>query len=181
MNNTVNLLQNESMYYSLVDSSDGDNTDLVGMIAYAIYKAEKIDYIENHKNTECGTKPTHEKLLAFQKSKIQKSSTFYKNEAEKLLFEAVNYILKDEAKKLKDKDERLQKLIIETNKEKKEYTSLKKKEKQKEKFCKAVKPNGFFIGVFQSLVASIILIILTILLAFSLKIDLLSILKELIN
>ena len=52
------------IYSKLVNSQD----DVVGHIAYSLYKADKVAYIEEYKNNNGGAEPTEEELERFHKS-----------------------------------------------------------------------------------------------------------------
>lgn len=168
-------IKEKSMFYQLVINSE----DLVGMIAYSLYKIDKTKFIDEHKATEQGLKPSIDKLDAYQQSKIiSHSINEYKIDAQDILVETVNILLEDRItelnnleKNIKTKETELQIKIAEYVKKNKELSNIKKSEERKKKYCKAVTPRGFWSGVGQSLVASVILIILTVFLALSLKID----------
>lgn len=54
--------RNRFIYERLVESDQ----DVVGHIAYSLYKADKIAYIEKYKNDNGGQEPTAEKLKEYQ-------------------------------------------------------------------------------------------------------------------
>lgn len=116
------------IYKKLVkENESGANHDIIGYIAYSIYKREKIQYIESFKEDN-GRDPKFEDLGSFRTLSNKKVEE-YKTTAQKVLQSyAVN-------------------LGIEANK----------------------KEHGFWYGVFQSLVASLIYIAFTIFIYFAVK------------
>lgn len=60
-------------------------TDVRGMVAYTIYKQQKIQYLENHEK-ESGNQPSQEKIEAFCESAVTEVAiNNYYTQAEKLL------------------------------------------------------------------------------------------------
>lgn len=151
----------EYAFYQLVN----DDNDLVGMVAYSIYKKEKIRFIQEHKDTNNNNKPDTLKLVDFQKSKCRVHTIEeYRAKASELTMDLVNAILEAKVKPLKAKEEEL--FELDSNVKTRE-SSLKTKEEEIKKREKTVKKNeriqknGYWIGVSQSVVGSFAFIVLT--------------------
>lgn len=84
---------NHRMYSKLVD----DENDIIGLVAYAIYKQHKIEYIEKVRKDNNGVDPSEEALKNF----IQSSSTDsqirkYRAEASSILSEVVINVTREQ-------------------------------------------------------------------------------------
>jgi len=165
-------------YYQLIDEKEG-LFDLEGMVAYSLYKADKIQFIKDYKSVNSNNKPSVVKLRKYQETKCDSDEVKkYRSFAQGLLNDTVNIILEERIEeleeleslynkelelvdlrndKLKEKEKTLEKRICEFNK--------------REKYCKAVKPKGFMNGVLQSLFASFILIVITVLLGVYIELN----------
>lgn len=58
--------ENKGQYNWIYKDLVSDNNDIVGHIAYSIYKREKIDHIEDLKKNNNGADPTFEDLAPFR-------------------------------------------------------------------------------------------------------------------
>lgn len=87
------------MYSKLVNDKD----DITGLIAYALYKQQKIEFFQNVRKENGGQEPTEEAIKAF----IQSSSTeyqikSYRERAENMLNEIVVSVTGEQIKQASD-------------------------------------------------------------------------------
>lgn len=83
----------ERSYNFIFEKLAGEPDDIVGLLAYGIYKREKIDFIRRYKDKHgCG--PSEEKLSEFHEESIARLQT-YKQLAETDLVEFQNLLVKD--------------------------------------------------------------------------------------
>lgn len=169
--------------------------DIVGMIAYCFYKLEKMDFIKN--NEQVGTTLDNEKLQKFQEIKFEQISE-YRNHAEETLKKVIEMTVDKKNKEILELSKKLESEKESVERNKKEFESKKKElkdkeilQKQKERelkerdksikaqeetiekrnqICK-VKGNGFWYGVGQSIIATIIWTILVVVIIKSLNYD----------
>ena len=77
------------IYTKLVD---GEN-DLIGHIAYSIYKSNKIEYIEKFKKDHGGVSPTDEELKPFHDMSCTESSiSLYKMKSESIVYDFIEEV-----------------------------------------------------------------------------------------
>lgn len=154
--------------------------DIVGMIAYCFYKLEKMDFIKN--NEQVGTTLDNEKLQKFQEIKFEQISE-YRTHAEETLKKVIEMTVDKKNKEILELSKKLENEKESVERNKKDFESKKKelkdkeillKQKEKElkereknlkvqeetlekrnQICK-VKGNGFWYGVCQSIIASIL-------------------------
>ena len=86
--------QNKKYIYCLIVE---DEKDIVGMIAYSLYKEDKMKFIKDHIITKNGEEPTKEELDRFQEEKINIIKE-YRKKSENMFNELFNDILLDERK-----------------------------------------------------------------------------------
>lgn len=153
----------EYAYFQLVENEN----DLLGMIAYSKYKKSKIEYIEKYYKDN-GYYPDDEQLKEYQKQQcLDTNKSIYRDSSESLLNAYLTLYVEDNFKELKErnselnsKDEILKKKESDLNKKeeklKKKISSFEAK-KQNQK-----KEHGFFYGVLQSIVASFIILLITV-------------------
>lgn len=169
--------------------------DIVGMIAYCFYKLEKMDFIKN--NEQVGTTLDNEKLQKFQEIKFEQISE-YRNHAEETLKKVIEMTVDKKNKEILELSKKLESEKESVERNKKEFESKKKELKDKEilqkqkdrelkerdksikaqeetiekrnQICK-VKGNGFWYGVGQSIIATIIWTILVVVIIKSLNYD----------
>lgn len=76
------------IYKRLVESPD----DIVGQIAYGLYKADKIEFIEKFKNEHNGEEPTEDDFKSFHSvSCLERTLERYKLAAESILQQFLDY------------------------------------------------------------------------------------------
>jgi len=159
--------------------------DYIGMIAYGLYKKNKIEYINDYKLKNKGERPSNDDLLRFQENHcLDRQLKLYRESAENITADFFELLIEDEYKKINKERESIksEKITLE-----KRDSELKKKEtefKETEKLIKSrerniklrekyynLKPNHWFkdfsYGVLQSVTASFIFIGLAILILFA--------------
>lgn len=148
----------EEVKYNFIFNQIVENEDdFVGCMAYVLYKRNKIEYIENYKKEHGGKEPELKELREWQKSECtERKLKNYRKLAEDLVNNFVN--------KLQGKKERELKELKTTLDEK--GRNLKKCEKEinnRQKYCHVKSSSGliqFLLGIFQSLIASILFVVL---------------------
>ena len=171
-------------YFKLVNDSD-DRLDFVGMIAYALYKREKIDYIVKYRKENNGNIPSEEELSIFQQGRCtdtarehsrQHSEQMVKRFIEEYISQKSNNIT-EEKQKLEEKKKAIESqssdLTKKENEWKKKLGEIKIQEKKirdMEKICpKMNKVRSFWSGVLQSVVATFLFAVLTVIIALSIQ------------
>ena len=91
----------EKKYNFIFEKLVSEDADLIGFVAYSIYKRHKIEFITEFKKLNSEKSPTESDCEAFRiasttPSQIEK----YKNEAESMLQEIVGTIAKEEVARL---------------------------------------------------------------------------------
>lgn len=147
---------NKYIYEKIVNGDD----DISGMIAYCYYKKDKIRFISEHKATKNGEEPTKDELLKFQESKIQ-SIDDYRHSAENIYTDLINTLLKTERDNIAEK-------LRKYETKKRELDEREKNINKRDKNCK-VESKGFWYGVWQSIVANLIYIVISIILVLYIK------------
>lgn len=88
-----------NIYSKLVE----DETDIVGHIAYALYKSDKIKYIENSKAKNNGAELSEDDLVPFHDiSSMDESIERYKIQALQILQRFLDNVLKESAEDIKE-------------------------------------------------------------------------------
>lgn len=167
--------------------------DYIGLIAYGLYKKNKIDYIIDFKNNNEGRKPTDEELATFQANNcLDGQIQMYKESAKNITNQFVSVLTQKESKNLQEERDGLKKIKADLDKKSKDFqkkeTDLKEKDTKvkqrerdvnlREKYCKLKSPSwfkNFVVGVLQSVTASFVFLGLAILIIYVVdkKIDLL--------
>ena len=127
-------------------------TDIVGHIAYALYKAEKVAFIEKYKQDNEGKSPTEKEIEAFHNTTgLDGSIDRYKARAFQILSSYSDKTLKAATKQIED-----------------DYVA--EKNKHLEKIVEPLKPKSntyqFWFGVLQSLVGAFVFAVILAALAF---------------
>lgn len=157
-------------YFQLVTAEN----DFLGMIAYTKYKKSKIEYIEKY-FAENGGYPDDEQLKEYQKQQcLDTNISNYRKAAEYFLNAYLTLYVEDKDKELKDKSDELNKKENELNKKAAELN--RKNEKMNKKISgfetkkrNSKKEHGFIYGVAQSLVASFIILVISVFILLSSK------------
>lgn len=160
----------KSVYYQLVKNE----SDFTGIIAYSIYKNEKINFIEKHK-VEQNNHPSSEDLDNFHEDKCNSEEVIrYRKLAEIKIEKLANQLLKDKVEEIdsiikiekKEIDDGKKSLKKQKSELENKITEIKNREENIEKrefHCK-VKPErgfkNFSYGVLQSLAATAIIVFL---------------------
>lgn len=152
-------------YYQLVS----DENDLIGMIGYSLYKKAKIDYIEKY-YFEHKEYPDDKQLQDFQFQQCGQTNVLsHKKFAEQLMNSFMSKYIEEYSKDLLDKKRNLELSIDEISKKqdvlKNKETKIKRKEKdlkKDERLFELKKTKSFWSGVLQSLLASLILAIISV-------------------
>ncbi len=171
LNNGDNVNSSHNFFFSQIVEN---NDDFIGIIAYTMYKKNKIEYIEQFKK-ENSRIPTDKELLKWQGEECTKS----KKEDYRTLAE---YKVKNFINELHgNKDKELKKEAKKNDERKKELDRMERNIKNRDKYCN-MKPYSkicqFFLGVSQSFVATLIYVVLGFIFIKCGGVDLLS---ELIN
>lgn len=158
--------------------------DYVGMIAYSLYKQNKIDFIINHKKRNGGERPSDEELKKFQESHCLESQLkLYRNNAESITSDFFNLLFEEKRNQLERKSQEIRRAENSLNEKERIIISREKNIKLREKHCN-MKPRGTFVkGVMQSLLASFIFLIITIIIVFVIdkQIDIVNSIRTLLN
>lgn len=157
--------------------------DIVGMIAYSLYKFEKQKFIVEVLSVQqkCVTK---EELDKYQENKLEKVRV-YKDDAANLLTATINDLVSKEKELIikRQKELEVQDLAL---KEKEKTLSLKEKEiNQREKFCKVTSTNNWWDswwgGIVQSLIASLIWPLIVLVIIKTYKTDFMGFLENILK
>lgn len=131
------------IYSELVD----DDNDIVGHIAYSLYKSDKIKYIEDFKNKNHGQEPTEDDLKNFHEvCCIQANIDRYKMQAVSILQQFMSDTLSSTTKQIED-----------------DY--IKSQDKHLKDIISPLKPS-FWHGILQSIVGAFIFAIIVAAFAF---------------
>lgn len=160
-------------YFQLVENEN----DLIGMIGYSLYKKTKIEFIEKYYK-QYNSYPNDEELRNFQLEQCGNTSVkSHRKYAEDLVNMFINQYIEENQKEISENNRYLQiELPKIENREKKLFEKEKKlnaKEKElskQKKEIQKIKCAHFFYGVGQSLVATIILTIITVIVLIMTKI-----------
>lgn len=149
------------------DDSSLTSPDLLVYIAYGLYKSDKIYMITSHKDSHNGEKPDKEHLENFQKTccKPEKINDYIKN-AEIMVSDTILALFREASKDIENKQKEIEgreKIVRENEKKIKQRE---KKVESREKTCPQTK---FRTGVFQSMIASFLMIIISIIIILSLN------------
>lgn len=152
-------------YYQLVN----DENDLIGMIGYSLYKKAKIDYIEKY-YAENKEYPDDNQLQDFQFQQCGETIVLsHKKFAEQLMNSFMAKYIQEYSKELLEKKKKVELSIDEINKRqdvlKNKETLIKQKQKDLKKdnqLFELKKAKSFWSGVLQSLLASLILAVISI-------------------
>lgn len=153
LNNDDNANSNHNFFFSQIVE---DDDDFVGFVAYTIYKKNKIEYIEQFKKDN-SRHPTDTELLKWQHEECTDSKKQnYIILAENKVNKFINELRGKKEKELKEEKEK-------NDKRKKELDRIERDIKNRNKYCN-MKPNSkscqFFLGVFQSFIATLIYVVL---------------------
>lgn len=158
------------IYEMLVDGPE----DILGLVAYGLYKLDKVKYIKEFCEQSGGTRPSEEDMLAFRQDSYKKTKE-YCQKAEAIFEEATNTTLQltlDEAKEdydeeLKDRLQSDTSIRLEERIEKKLMAKVEKIEEKKQeiidKYDSALTDKlkkSFSDGVKGSILVSVIIIFL---------------------
>lgn len=125
------------IYKKLVDNE----SDIIGIVAYSLYKTDKISFIEDFKKKNNGQEPTEEEFRPFHDNACMDSNIErYKMQATNILQGFLDDTLSSISKQLENNFINTHKKIIED-------------------VVKEMKPKGFWYGVKQSIVASAIFLV----------------------
>lgn len=143
-------------FNQIVENDD----DFVGSMAYVLYKRNKIEYIERYKKEHENKEPDLIVLREWQKGECIKSKLEnYKTIAVKKSVEFINNLQSDKEKQLNKRKSELDKKEREIKERERIIGEQEKVLQKRNKYCQ-VKPRGqYWIGVSQSLVASLLFII----------------------
>lgn len=172
----MNLTDKEKsrfMYHNLI-SQEGD---FIGMIAYGLYKKNKIDFIVSFKNKNQGKYPSNEELKDYQDQQcLPNQINMIRENATHLFNDFLNILTEQEEEKIKQKR-------TELNLREKTIKGKERKLKLREKHCNQNPRKGFKSGVLQSLTGSFIFVVLSIIIIYSFnhKVDLLNFLTTALN
>jgi hypothetical protein len=149
---------NSVMYNKFVNDQD----DVVGLIAYSTYKSSKIGYISDY-NQKHGRDPLPEELQHYRETQANDNQiAVYRKSASAELENMINFLQRDKIKELDHRETSLAESEKKLKKDKHDHEI-------REKHCKL--HHGFFYGVFQSLTATFIFILFTIMLFLYNKFD----------
>ena len=121
---------NDRYYSDIHTKLVADENDLVGLIAYGLYKQEKLSYIEKYKNEHGGRKPTNLEIEQYTKT-AELHIESYKEIASSRINQIFEMLYKEQADRLEH-----------------EYL-----DKTKETLDK-LQPHGWWYGFFQGIASS---------------------------
>ena len=172
----------QSKYNFIFNQIVENKDDFVGSLAYVLYKRNKIEYIEQYKR-EHGNEPELSELREWQKGECVKSKLEnYKKLAEQKTTAFVNNLQSEKDKQLLKRQSELAKNQQELKEKERQIKEREKSLRLRDSYCHVKPQKGqFWIGVFQSLIASFIFVIISfiILISISGKADLVAWLKKL--
>lgn len=153
------------IFNQIVENDD----DFVGSLAYVLYKRNKIEYIEQYKK-EHGKEPELAELRKWQKSECAKSKLEnYKKLAEQKTTAFVNSLQGQKDKQLLKRQTEISTSLRELKDKEKQLKEKEKSLRLREQYCHVKQKGQFGKGVLQSLVASFIFLLLSILILMSLN------------
>ena len=144
-----------SIYEKLVE----DENDVLGRVAYSLYKQQKVEYIKSFKS-EHNREPTPEDLKQFNASTNTNTAVEgYGIRAQYLINEFLELVLDERAKEL---DEAYEKRIQDFEKENSETTrkAIEKNNENIEEFSKKISSfmrTSYLHGVAQNIIASVLM------------------------
>ena len=162
------LNKNEKSIYAYFQLVKNDN-DLIGMIGYSLYKKTKIEYIEKYFR-HYKKYPTDDELRKFQLEQCGSTNVnSHRKYAENLINTFINKYLEENQKEIYEKNKYLEIELPKIDNREKTLIEKEKKLKLQEKDVskkltevKKIKCGHFFYGVLQSLVATVVLTIITV-------------------
>ena len=165
--------KNNYAYYQLVN----DENDLIGMIGYSLYKKAKIDYIEKY-YAENKEYPDDNQLQDFQFQQCGETIVLsHKKFAEQLMNSFMAKYIEEYSKELLEKKKKVELSIDEINRRqdvlKNKETQIKQKEKDFKKdkrLFELKKAKSFWTSVLQSLIASMVLTIISVIVLLQMNI-----------
>jgi len=157
-------------YFQLVDQEQPN--DFIGMIAYTIYKKNKVEYITKFRNNHNGSAPTDEQLSEWQQSQCTTQQLeLYKERATTIITAFINDIIDSKHLALKENEEnniKQRELLDKREKELEEKEKSIKKRESKVKLMEKICPSNknkigtYIYGVSQSFIATLLYVIITI-------------------
>lgn len=146
------------IYSKLVERED----DVVGTIAYSIYKTDKIAFIDDYKNNHEGQEPSEDDFKRFHETICTNGHiNRYQMQAMNVLNSFLNDTLSETAAQIDDDcknrhDQMLRSIVeeIATNIVRKQVPEIIQKQ------LKSIKPKGFWYGVGQSVLGAFVFMLL---------------------
>lgn len=139
-----------------------NENDLIGMIGYSLYKKAKIDYIENYFSTY-SSYPNDAQLKDFQLQQCGKTNvSSHKKYAEDLMNSFIDKYMTEHAKNLLKQKEESDRKLKELNEKEKKLREREKVFKKEYREFKIKKWGSFGCGILQSLLASLIIAVVSI-------------------
>lgn len=165
----IDNFDEQSKYNFIFNQIVENDNDFVGSMAYVIYKRNKIGYIEKYRK-EHGKEPELSDLREWQKSECVKSKLEnYKKLAEQKTTAFVNTLQGQKDKQLQKRQSEISASERELKEKEKQLKEKEKSLRFREQYCH-VKQNGqFWKGVLQSLMASFLFLLISILILMSLN------------
>ncbi|MGP1411637.1 MAG: hypothetical protein ACTTKD_07370 [Peptoanaerobacter stomatis] len=159
---TLETLSNKHIFHQILAYCNKDYIDFTPLLMYALYKVDKIKYIVSVKNTGIEEKMTEETLYKFQQSKmkIEELNNYYEKTQDMFYNVSTSLIEKQERELIEFKNSLIKK-ERELNKFKKELSIKEKEINKRNSMCPSQK-HSFLFGIAQSLIASFILMFVTI-------------------
>ena len=177
MNDISNEEKSKYVFHQLVQKEG----DYVGMIAYVLYKKNKIDYIIDFKNKNNNANPTGDDLQRFQQNHcVDGQLKLYRESAQNITTEFFSLLIDRENNKLEKRTKEVQKLENELLEKEKKIKLREKSLNLREKHCMIRPKNTFLNGVMQSLLATFIFLIISILIIYVVdnQVDILSFVRS---
>lgn len=154
--------ENNRQYNSIFSQIVENNDDFVGSMAYVLYKMNKIDYIEQFKKDHNNEEPSIDELREWQKGECTKTKLAnYKKLAQVKITEFVNNLQSDKEKQLTKQKTELDKKDRELKGRDRQLKENEKDLQKRSRYCQVKSKGQFWMGVLQSLLASVIFIVLS--------------------
>jgi hypothetical protein len=167
-------IKKQFAYYKLVENGHSGN-DLVGMVAYALYKKQKVEYVIDYHGRKQHA-PSEDELLEYQRHQCTESGVeTLRTNAKSILAGFTTYVIDDKRgdlikkekdldfreKKLSEKETRLNEIETDINKRRLQLDQKDRDLKIMKKICPQ-RGNAFGSGLLQNLIATFIIMAITI-------------------
>lgn len=141
--------------------------DYIGMIAYCLYKLNKIDYIVDYKKNHDGHKPSDDDLKRFQENHcVERQLKLYRDNAESITKDFYSLLFEKKNNQLELKHKELKKIESDIKERENKITARERSIKLREKHCNMKPQHSFWMNVFQNIFSTFLFILLSIIIVY---------------